>query len=430
MTQAITNKSQMTSKPWRRNTDSPGLWIAVFIGSISLHLLGFFLLRTYGLSISSVRHSTRVVPIEFVKVPKATKQSTAKPVSPQKQAVSNAPKPKVTPDKSAVQKSPNQGNSDTNGIALSNKSQGNTPKEKLPKKQESSPKTSPSPKVEKKPPVVPYDINSGKTVEEPQPTPSATEKKTPKPEFTPQIPENQSTPTPTPEFTPQIPENQSTPTPTPEFTPQIPENQSTPTPTPEFTPQIPKPTPPDGGDVEKPWENREEIELGEGQKIPENPKLPSENSPDNQAQGVLVASYNPLPRSKVMELKEQGTIHIDSVPDILAEPTSNTENNLDPSFLARYPSLQPAQILASLVINNQGKFIEAGIISVESTAAQADTTTYKQFVNNYFSQQTFIPARNNDDTQPELSNLIVKVEIRRQKPQPVIPGSMGVDSDK
>ena len=66
-----------------------------------------------------------------------------------------------------------------------------------------------------------------------------------------------------------------------------------------------------------------------------------------------------------------------------------------------------------MVINNQGKFIEAGVIEIKTIAAKTDRSTYKQFVNDYFSQQRFIPARNNDGTQPELSNLIVEVKIQR-----------------
>ncbi|MDJ0736195.1 MAG: hypothetical protein QNJ47_19385 [Nostocaceae cyanobacterium] len=381
----------MTTRSWRRNTDSPGMWIAVFSGSISLHLLALFLMHSYGLTVASMKHSSRVIPIEVVKVPTVAKSSTAKPVSP-KQPSTSVPKPKVAPDPNAAVKptiEPNLDADASDAIASGDNQKASSPSDRLtnnsqPQKQDSQKKTSQEKKVEAKPPVVPYDINSGSTIEQPKPTPQET-----KPIPTPPVVEK---PIPTPQPIPSIGKK---PTPTPQPIPPVsPEPIPTPQPIPPVSPEpIPTPQP-------IPPVSPEPIPTPK----PTSPPPPFDG--DNPEKSVSVVTWSALPTEEAIQ-------YINDIPDNLAAPIGSTQNNLDPDILASYPSLQPAEILASLVINNQGKFIEAGVIEIKTIAAKTDRSTYKQFVNDYFSQQRFIPARNNDGTQPELSNLIVEVKIQR-----------------
>ncbi len=85
MTQLVTD-----NKTWRRHTDPPGLWVIVMMGSVVLHLLLFWLIRSSEFA-RSQQQSSDAVPIEFIETtPKARAKtrphSTAKLVSPNRQS--------------------------------------------------------------------------------------------------------------------------------------------------------------------------------------------------------------------------------------------------------------------------------------------------------------------------------------------------------
>lgn len=85
MTISVADKTPIPEKVWRRHTDPPGLWIAVGISSVALHLLVFWLMRSYAFNLLFPQQSQVVVPIELIEIsPKVRSQSkpVAKPVAP------------------------------------------------------------------------------------------------------------------------------------------------------------------------------------------------------------------------------------------------------------------------------------------------------------------------------------------------------------
>ncbi|MBD6614971.1 hypothetical protein FNW02_03670 [Komarekiella sp. 'clone 1'] len=109
MTPSVADKTPIPAKVWRRHTDPPGLWIAVVIGSVSLHLLAFWLIRSSQFSRLWQQENKATIPIEVVEIssqtPRARKvTSKPKPVSPrrpsttQKLRAANSPKQVVPKD--------------------------------------------------------------------------------------------------------------------------------------------------------------------------------------------------------------------------------------------------------------------------------------------------------------------------------------------
>ncbi|MBW4615091.1 MAG: hypothetical protein KME21_17820 [Desmonostoc vinosum HA7617-LM4] len=93
MTPPIADKTPIPAKIWRRHTDPPGLWVAVIMGSISLHLLVFWLMRSSGFSLRQQQNDEATIPIEIVEIPAQT-QPRAKPVP--SKPLSTTQKPQVT----------------------------------------------------------------------------------------------------------------------------------------------------------------------------------------------------------------------------------------------------------------------------------------------------------------------------------------------
>ncbi|MBW4641574.1 MAG: hypothetical protein KME23_00835, partial [Goleter apudmare HA4340-LM2] len=85
MTPRVANTTSIPTKDWRRHTDSPSLWIAVVIGSVSLHLLAFWLIRSYQSHLLWRQESQATIPIDFIEIsprPKAETRAQAKAVTP------------------------------------------------------------------------------------------------------------------------------------------------------------------------------------------------------------------------------------------------------------------------------------------------------------------------------------------------------------
>jgi len=129
MTPSVADKTPIPNKTWRRHTDPRGLWIAVATGSIALHLMLFWLMRSSAPSLLSQQQSSANIPIEFVETSpkvraKARPQSKAKSVSPnppstsRKSGATSLPK-RVTSEHFTVKPAPST--EDRNTIAFSNK---------------------------------------------------------------------------------------------------------------------------------------------------------------------------------------------------------------------------------------------------------------------------------------------------------------------
>ncbi|MDJ0796828.1 MAG: hypothetical protein QNJ51_08305 [Calothrix sp. MO_167.B12] len=483
MTQAISNKTQVSNQPWRRHTDPPGLWFLVVTVSVILHLLAIWLIRFSGWNLFGQQNSVTVVPIDFVEVApakKATKlgvgdrKSTAKrtPVNSTKPVTPNNPsrkipqknvagdgialtdnrKKKVTPKKRSpnaskpvTKKTAPQNNIVKKQVTQSNKTQKATRQQTNPTNPNTGTKNQPqtptnsNTRTKNQPPQTPTTPNTGTKNQPPQtPTNSNTGIKNQPPQTptnpntgTKNQPQTPTTPnTRTKNQPPQTPTNSNTGTKNQPQTPTTPntgtKNQPPQTPTnsntgtknrPPQTPTNPN-TGTKNGDIDKPWDRaREEIKLGTGLKLDSNvpSNQPSSSSDRNQGGGIIVR-IDPLSRKDVLALK----LRSNAPPDKMAEYLGSKQDSVAINILTQHPELKAANLLASLVIDKNGKFEEAFVLRITPQELAANKTQYQKFLNTHFRDRKFKPAANNNGTKPEVSNLILKIVIE----EPNSPGSM------
>lgn len=105
MTPSVADKTSSSVKVWRRHTDPPSFWVAVVIGSLSLHLLAFWLIRSYQSSLLWRQQSKAAIPVEVIEIasqPKSKAKTTTriKAVNSQTKPVSTNQKlqPKILPN--------------------------------------------------------------------------------------------------------------------------------------------------------------------------------------------------------------------------------------------------------------------------------------------------------------------------------------------
>ncbi|MCW5313155.1 hypothetical protein GTQ43_04780 [Nostoc sp. KVJ3] len=130
MTPLVADKTPIPAKVWRRHSDPPILWISVVMGSISLHLLAFWMIRSSQFSRLWQQSNQANIPIEVVEVyseakPRSRKvASEPKLVSPkqpstiQKVQAVKLPKQVVLKDKLTAKPVPS--GQDRSAIALTN----------------------------------------------------------------------------------------------------------------------------------------------------------------------------------------------------------------------------------------------------------------------------------------------------------------------
>ena len=370
MIPSVADKTPIPAKVWRRHTDPPGLWISVVIGSVSLHLLAFWLMRSSNaFSLWFPQQSQSVVPIELIDIAPKTKsitksKSTAKTVS---------PKPLSSTQKSVPARSIQTAQT-------------------TPRNQDFG------------------AINSAENLQQKSRTYASQSNSRP--------------------FRQQ----------------RVLTGTLKPTSTPTATP---KPTVPVGS---LPWNRRQEIKLGKGTPlstgIPSNPpvseaenretppRTPTQETPATRTRetpstrtretpstrtretpatptgGASVAIVAPLLRDKVSNLIQSGRLRQDALPDVIALYRGSNTKQLDSSFLPGDSEVKPAQILASLVIDNKGNFQQALVIEIEPATSQSEKSTYERILNEVFKTENFLAAHNNDGTKPDLSNLYVWIKIQ------------------
>ncbi|MEH2030794.1 MAG: hypothetical protein V7K67_14165 [Nostoc sp.] len=384
MTPSVADKTPIPAKVWRRHTDPPGLWISVVVGSVSLHLLVFWLMRSSNaFSLWFPQQSQSAIPIELIDIAPKTKsiiksKSTAKTVS---------SKPLSSPQKSVPAAHPLQ----TGRTTPRNQDFGVINSTDNPQKKSRTDASQTNRKLFRR-----------QIVPRPKPTPTATPK-----------------PTPT-----------ATPKPTPTATPK-----PTPTATPKPTPTVPV------GNL--PWKRRQEIKLGKGRPLPagipsnrpvlepenretpatptretpatptrETPATPTRETPATPIGGASVAIVAPLSRDEVISLIQSRGFRQDALPDVIALYKGSNTKQLDSSFLVQNSGLKPAQLLASLIIDSNGNFKQAVVLEIQPAALQSEKTTYEQVLNEVFKTENFLPAHNNDGKKPGLSNLYIRVTIQ------------------
>jgi hypothetical protein len=110
MAHSLGSKTEEHAKVWRRHNDPPGLWFAIAILSVVLHLLLFWLMRSYSFSLS--RQNQTAIPVEIIEIsprrqlkvkpkPKNRTIVLSKPVRQKSQVASL---PKQVPEKKLIAK--------------------------------------------------------------------------------------------------------------------------------------------------------------------------------------------------------------------------------------------------------------------------------------------------------------------------------------
>ena len=366
MTSSVTEKKLIPANERRRHTETPSLWVAIVISSLSLHLLVFWLMRSsYVFKPWFPQNSENFVPIEFIELPPPEELADKSPV----------PAETVTPKSATV---PQQSPPDT------------TPENLIPASTPTNQDTE--------------TVNSDASA---------------------------------------VNENTTATSPPPVSDTQV--FAETPTPTP--TPTIPL------GDL--PWNQRQEVVLGEGRLLPTDiPSVPSElpqvspsdegklasirdeyadvtpteetaqtpneeiapipteeTSSDLPELGVQV-TFTAIARTELDLLIQQGTIIPDGLPDVLAVHKGSNSKSFELAYLPGNVVIEPAQFLASLIIDHHGNFEQSVILEIEPNRLSSKSSVYERIINDFFMSDRFLPAHNHDGTKPELSNLFIRMTVQ------------------
>lgn len=403
MTKSVTDQKPISSQIDRRHRDPPGLWIAVFTGSAVLHLVAFWLLRSYSYQLSLIRqqNSNSAIPIEIIELSptersKVQPQTKAKPDS--SQSSSNTQKSVPVTDEDAIALLDKQtaiaSNPNSSAKPTVNQQQTATAKPQLTTQPKSTPSISPTP----------------------QPESSAV----PKPDITPATPPTQDQQSALPD---------QTDIPTSESENLIPDEQNQ-----ALSPDINATTPPTDTSAstnspinsQLPKQPDANISLGESTSLPTlNPSIqppPSLSADETQSNGGLVATWNVYSRDEMIDLLQKGVLIQDVPPDFLAQPLGENTKELPVDFISSEPDLDNVDLLISLAIDQNGKLIARDangnpaidIIDMTPEELAAKKSKYQQLLIDLFQNIPFSPGRNQDGSKPPQSNLVVRVKIERR----------------
>ena len=207
------------------------------------------------------------------------------------------------------------------------------------------------------------------------------------------------------------------------------------------TPTIPK--------DDLPWNRREEVILGQGEPLPkdiplvplETPKVgevadtggdepvptptgevadtgadepvptPTGEVADTGGDEGVRMTFTPVNQMEINHLIQKGILTPDGLPDVLATHTGGNTKNLSSSYIFDDSQVEPVELLASLVIDNNGNFQQTEILQIEPVSLRSKKSLYEQVINDTFKNDRFLPAENKDGTKPELSNLFLRITI-------------------
>lgn len=412
--QSVARKTQIPNKTWQRNPDNPRLWIAVFSGSIILHLLAFLLLRSLNIYNGSAGNpfasseSENAIPIEILDTP------TTKSVSPNHLSTSQTspipPVPKtVTPPSTTENYQVSPSRVSDGAIVLTKK-----PNLTQPHRKTISPLQTPTPPIQKhfKQPQTPLKKANVEKLSQNhhQKTnlpPTKLAQANTRPTFT-KYPSNS-------------PQKHSTATNSAKpFVPQ--------TPTPEQNTPFKNPPPINTNQQQSP------TNTNQGQKISQLPTNANGNAPriNNPApvqtpvstpqsgSGGFTLSWNPISKNQYPKLNSKG-IQTTDIPDTLPQPIGKNTTPIPP-----IPGIKPKTLLLSLQINNKGdcegqpvvvgeEQIPGNVDSLKNLPPQ-ETNMYQGVLGAFCSQVNFTPAKNKNGKLPLLSNLYMEMKIQSYKP--------------
>ncbi|MEI1375897.1 hypothetical protein PQG02_05460 [Nostoc sp. UHCC 0926] len=428
MIPSVADKTPIPAKVWRRHTDPPGLWISVVIGSVSLHLLAFWLMRSSNaFSLWFPQQSQSVVPIELIDIAPKTKsitksKSTAKTVSPRPLSSTQKSVParsiqtaRTTPrnqDFGAINSAENLQQKSRTYASQSNsrpfrQQRVLTATPKPTSTSTSTPTPTPTPIATPKPtvPVGSLPWNRRQEIKLGKGTPLSTG-----------IPSNPPVSEAENRETPPRTSTQENPSTRTRETPSTRTRETPPTRTRETPPTRTRETPSTRTRETPPTRTRETPATPTRETPPtrtrETPSTPTRETPATPTGGASVAIVAPLLRDKVSNLIQSGKLRQDALPDVIALYRGSNTKQLDSSFLPGDSEVKPAQILASLVIDNKGNFQQALVIEIEPATSQSEKSTYERILNEVFKTENFLAAHNNDGTKPDLSNLYVWIKIQ------------------
>ncbi|BAT54440.1 hypothetical protein NOS3756_34100 [Nostoc sp. NIES-3756] len=433
MTTSVADKTPIPAKVWRRHNDPPGLWFGVALGSASLHLLAFWLIRsanTVGLWFPQQDQS--VVPIELIEVAPQT-TSTDKPSRQTQQPV---PPTSTNQDAEII-------NSGEQSQPESNSNIAQSPPEVVPQAE-----STPTPTTEPAPTPEPTSTPTTEPAPTPEPTTEPTLTATTEPE-----------PAPTPTSTVPIGElpwqrreeielgqGQPLPSNIPPVTPE--QVQKSPA-VEEQTPRGNEDNPGTStGDTANsaPEDNSSNLNGETASTPPENgasnpstettntPSAESSPNPSTDTAKIPTEQYTPTPteapantatennssnsttRGAIATLSPVGEAEArqlaNDLPEVLIQYEGSSEKTVDSSYLPGDSTIKPAQLLASLVIDKDGNFQQAIVLNIEPASLQTDEGVYQQLVADLFKNEKFTAARNRDGTKPDFSNFFVRITIK------------------
>ena len=417
MTPSVADKTPLSDKVWRRHQDPPGLWIAVVIGSLSLHLLAFWLMRSSGAFRPWFpQQSQAITPIELIEISPQTSVAETQPQAP-KTTTEAAPATSTNQDEQSVsfgddvQPDNSRDASQTDTQVLVERTPPQPKPTPTPTPEATQPTPTPTPTATQPTPTVPLsdrpwerrqDIELGKGTPLPSDAPPVT------PE---QIAESEAVEDKTPRTQDEEPANTSNQEPSSTSNGEIVSNSSSQnsstTEDPASNSNVDAPSTLNGETAGSSSDN--------SLSNPETTNSPSaENSPTANA-GGFIANVFAIGDNEARQLVQQGTIRNRDIPGVFASYQGSTKKTLDDSssYLPSNSTLQPAKLLVSLIIDQNGKFQQAQVLELPSDL-QAEKSLYEQLINDLFKNDSCTPAKNQDGTPIDLSNCYIWIDIKPQ----------------
>jgi hypothetical protein len=355
MRSSIRDKRSIPTYEERRNTDSLSLWITAAITSVSLHLPIFWYMRSSNdLKPWFPEQSQTAVPIELIEISpleKSRDTSNSQTLSPE----TTAPNTPSNDDTEAINSQP------------SRVSEGET------KLENSQLPTQVSPEKTFSTPTIPKDDLPWNRREE-----VILGQGEPLPKDIPLIPLE----------TPKVGEVADTGA-----------DEPVPTPTGEVADT--------GADEPVPTPTGEVADTGADEPVP----TPTGEVADTGGDEGVRMTFTPVNQMEINHLIQKGILTPDGLPDVLATHTGGNTKNLSSSYIFDDSQVEPVELLASLVIDNNGNFQQTEILQIEPVSLRSKKSLYEQVINDTFKNDRFLPAENKDGTKPELSNLFLRITI-------------------
>lgn len=434
MTQLLFDKSSISDKTWRGNTDSPGLWIAIIVSSVALHLLLFWWMYAKVFS-RFQQHSSSVTAIELVDISpkshsKTRSKSIVKRVSPNRQSTTrrsvSASLPKqVTPLKQVTPENltplPPLESEDRSAIAFAKNKQAiasqhhtQARSEKLVKKTaltalKHKVHSEPINKPELTPLKTPQTrerVSTKIAIKTPIHKVALTPSKTPvhknlEPTPSPKTPDNKKLVTTSP---PQTHLNPNPDTSDPQDPLSDQQNQHLPLSDP-IDPTS-NSSPATGEQESPPVKNGETIKEVPKNRAGETPRTetphPMKEAPQTPTESRLLATWNIEPNLVKKD-----------IPDNPAQPIdSSREKPLSFVVPKSEVGTQLVKFQVLLIIDNQGNLVQTLI--PDPRIAEPKASQYLKYAQAIFKDQKFIPASSNNGTKPSISELYVQITIQPQ----------------